>query len=91
MQNPLKAGAVAALFASALLLAPPLARAANKLTTYPNEAAAKAACPDDAIVWHARHSKAFHLSTSHYYGKTKDGAYACEKDAVAAGLHASKM
>jgi hypothetical protein len=32
----------------------------------------------------------YHLAASKYYGKTKHGAYICEKDAVAFGYHASK-
>ena len=49
-------------------------------------------CPSDTIVWgsFAKKTKSFHLSSSKYYGKTKHGAYACEKDATAAGYHASK-
>jgi hypothetical protein len=49
-------------------------------------------CPGDIVVWStfSKKSRTFHLSSSKYYGKTKHGAYACEKDAVAAGYHASK-
>ena len=48
-------------------------------------------CPGDTVVWSTfSKSKVFHLSESKYYGKTKHGAYVCEKDAVAAGYHASK-
>jgi len=49
-------------------------------------------CPGDIVVWStfSKKSRSFHLSSSRYYGKTKHGAYVCEKDAVAAGYHASK-
>jgi hypothetical protein len=48
-------------------------------------------CPSDVVVWATfSKSRAYHLSSSKYYGKTKHGAFVCEKDAVAAGYHASK-
>jgi hypothetical protein len=48
-------------------------------------------CPNDTVVWSTfSKSRVFHLSDSKYYGKTRHGAYLCEKDAVAAGYHASK-
>jgi hypothetical protein len=54
-------------------------------------AAAAAHCPSDTVVWSSfSSSHAYHLSASKYYGKTKHGAYICEKDAVAFGYHASK-
>jgi hypothetical protein len=54
-------------------------------------AAATASCPTDTVVWASLgKSKAFHLSTSKLYGKTKHGAYVCEKAATAAGLHQAK-
>jgi len=58
---------------------------------FPTAAAAAAHCPGDVVVWSSfTKTKAFHLAASRYYGKTKHGAYVCEKDALAAGFHASK-
>jgi hypothetical protein len=54
-------------------------------------AAAAAHCPSDTVVWSTfSSSHVYHLAASKYYGKTKHGAYVCEKDAVAFGYHASK-
>jgi hypothetical protein len=54
-------------------------------------AAATAHCPSDTVVWSTlSKSKSYHLSSSKYFGKTKHGAYVCEKDATAAGFHAAK-
>jgi hypothetical protein len=54
-------------------------------------AAATAHCPTDTVVWSSfSSSRVFHLAASKYYGKTKHGAYVCEKDATAFGYHASK-
>jgi hypothetical protein len=48
-------------------------------------------CPSDTVVWSTfSKSRVFHLSSSKYFGKTRHGAYVCEKDAMAAGFHASK-
>ena len=60
------------------------------LATYKTEAEARTGCAGDAVVWHARGSKVFHTAKSKYFGKTKHGAFACEKAAVAKGLHAAK-
>jgi hypothetical protein len=54
-------------------------------------AAAQAHCPTDTVVWSTMSkSKSYHLATSKYFGKTKHGAYACEKDLTTAGFHAAK-
>ncbi|HEY1856730.1 hypothetical protein [Acidocella sp.] len=53
--------------------------------------AAQAHCSSDVVVWaNTGHSKLFHLTSSKYFGKTKHGAYVCQKSALAAGYHASK-
>ncbi|MBW4091009.1 MAG: hypothetical protein HIU82_07865 [Proteobacteria bacterium] len=57
---------------------------------YKTEAEAKAGCAGDAIVWRAHDSKVFHKAGSKYFGKTKRGAFVCEKAAEAKGLHAAK-
>lgn len=60
---------------------------ANQFST---EAAAKAHCPSDTVVWaNPSGSKAYHLSGDRYYGKTKHGGYMCQKDAEQAGYHQS--
>ena len=57
----------------------------NRFST---EAAAKAHCPGDTVVWATlTRSRAFHLSGDRYYGKTRHGAYMCRKDAENAGMH----
>ncbi|WP_298282640.1 hypothetical protein [Acidocella sp.] len=54
-------------------------------------ALAAAHCPGDQVVWSTfTKSKVFHTSHSKYYGKTKHGAYVCEKEALAAGYHKAK-
>jgi hypothetical protein len=42
------------------------------------------------VVWLNTASKIFHFARSNDYGKTKAGAYMCEKDSLAAGNRAAK-
>jgi len=66
--------------------AKPAAMAASGIE-FSTEADAKAHCPADKIVWGNLTSKAYHLSGSPHYGKTKRGAYLCQADADANGFH----
>jgi hypothetical protein len=59
-------------------------------TQFPDEAAAKAHCPTDTVVWVNLSSKVYHLAGTSVYGKTKKGAYSCQKDADAGGFHVAK-
>lgn len=62
--------------------------AADKFST---AAAAAKHCPGGEVVWSTfSKSKVFHTAGSKYYGKTRHGAYVCEKDALAAGFHVGK-
>ena len=60
---------------------------AGEFTT---EAEAKARCPGDTVVWLNSKSHIYHYPGTRSYGTTKQGAYMCEADAVAAGDRASK-
>lgn len=65
--------------------APASSLAGNQFTS---EQAAKSHCPGDTIVWaNTGGSKAYHLSGSRFFGKTKKGAYMCRKDADTSGFH----
>jgi hypothetical protein len=57
---------------------------------FKTEAEAKTSCPTDSVVWVNLRSKVYHTSESKSYGKTKQGAYMCEKDTAAAGFKAPK-
>ena len=64
--------------------------AASKVGQFENEADAKASCPDDKVVWVNTSTKVYHHAGSKTYGKTKRGAYMCEKNTAAAGFRAAK-
>jgi hypothetical protein len=72
------------------LAAPASAAAPADKGQYATEAEAKASCPSDVVVWVNSISKIYHSSGSRSYGKTRSGAYMCEKDSVAAGFRAPK-
>lgn len=54
------------------------------------ESAAQAHCPKDVVVWLNIPSGIYHYKGERWYGRTKHGAYACEKEAIKAGDRASE-
>jgi hypothetical protein len=70
--------------------APTAASAPTGANEFAAEAQAKARCPTDTVVWANLDSKVYHFSGNKNYGTTKEGAYMCEKDAVAQGVRAAK-
>ena len=53
-------------------------------------AEAKAHCPGDTVVWANTRSKIYHYASNWRYGRTKSGAYMCEKETATAGMRAAK-
>ncbi len=69
----------------------PNAKAPGKLGEPVCERAlAQAHCPGDSVVWVNLRSKAVHLKGTKFYGHTKSGAYMCQRDATAGGMHATQ-
>lgn len=48
------------------------------------------ACGKDTVVWANLRTDVYHLSGSRWFGKTKKGAYFCERAVTKAGVRASK-
>jgi hypothetical protein len=72
-------------------LSPPSASApSTNGTEFTAELQAKSHCPTDTVVWANLDSKIYHFSGNKNYGTTKEGAYMCEKDALAQGVRAPK-
>ena len=69
---------------------PATATAPGGAGQYRTEAEAKGHCPADTVVWINPKSKVYHFAGTKNYGTTKEGAYMCEKEAVAQGDRASK-
>jgi hypothetical protein len=57
---------------------------------FDSEASAQKHCPSDQVVWLNTRSHIYHEKGTQYYGKTKQGEYACRKEADAAGDRNSK-
>lgn len=68
----------------------PVVVAASTLTYFDTENAAQAYCPRDVVVWLNIPSGIYHYKGERWYGRTKNGAYVCEKEAIAAGDRASE-
>jgi hypothetical protein len=62
----------------------------EEMTTFTTENAATSHCHGDKVVWINLPTGVYHYKGGSWYGHTKHGAYACEKDAVSAGDKASK-
>jgi hypothetical protein len=61
-----------------------------KTGEFKTEAEAKASCPTDTVVWSNFNTKVYHYAGYADYGKTKKGAYMCEKNAIAGKFRAAK-
>jgi hypothetical protein len=57
---------------------------------FSTEDGAQAHCPHDVVVWLNIPSGICHYEGERWYGRTKHGAYACEKEAIKAGDRASE-
>jgi hypothetical protein len=57
---------------------------------FDTEDAAQAHCPKDVVVWLNIPSGIYHYKGERWYGRTKHGAFACEKEAIRAGDRASE-
>jgi hypothetical protein len=68
----------------------PADKAAAAPQLFATEAAAKAKCPANEVVWLNAATKIFHLAGHEGYGKGAKGAYVCRADATAAGARAAK-
>ncbi|MGO9173237.1 MAG: hypothetical protein ACLP7P_14910 [Rhodomicrobium sp.] len=70
--------------------APPATTISAAAGEFASEMEAKAHCPGETVVWANIHSKVYHFAGSRSYGKTKRGAYMCEKDTASAGFRSAK-
>jgi hypothetical protein len=61
-----------------------LAADQSQLTLFATEDAAQKHCPHDTVVWLNTSSGIYRLKGERWYGRTKHGAYVCQKEADAA-------
>jgi hypothetical protein len=77
---------LARVFVVALLLGMPgIAVSAEPLPLFSSEQKAQQHCPSDIVVWLNLPSGIYHLKGQRWYGRTKNGAYVCKKEADEAG------
>jgi hypothetical protein len=60
--------------------------AATRLPMFDSESAAQAHCPSDTVVWLNTKTGIWHEKGMRWYGRTRQGAYVCRKEAAAAGF-----
>jgi hypothetical protein len=60
------------------------------LETFPDEAKAQQHCPKDVVVWLNLPTMIWHYKGQRWYANTIHGAYACEKEAGAAGAKGTR-
>lgn len=63
---------------------------ASSLTTFTSETEAQQHCPKDVVVWLNLPTMIWHYKGMRWYANTQHGAYACEKEAGAAGARATR-
>jgi hypothetical protein len=68
-----------------LLIGLTLASSAFALDTFTDEVKAQQHCPKDTVVWLNLPTMIWHYKGQRWYAKTIHGAFACEKEAGAAG------
>jgi len=56
-----------------------------QITLFVTEQAAQKHCPGDTVVWLNTASGIYHLKGQRWYGRTRHGAYVCQREADAAG------
>ena len=60
------------------------------LATFTDETTAHQHCPKDVVVWLNLPTMIWHYKGQRWYANTKHGAYACEKEAGAAGARGTR-
>jgi hypothetical protein len=63
---------------------------AHAITTFNSEEQAQHYCPIDTVVWLNLPTMIWHYKGERWYGRTKSGAYACEKEAAASGARGTR-
>ncbi len=55
------------------------------LDQFQSEQAAQMHCPSDTVVWVNLPTGVFHFKGQRWYGRTKNGSFVCQKEAVKEG------
>jgi hypothetical protein len=63
---------------------------AAELAQFSTAQLAQRHCPNDTVVWLNLPTMIWHYKGERWYGRTKHGAYVCEREAAAAGARATR-
>src|SRR5882757_9489277 len=77
-------------FLGGLIVGIALSMPAFALETFADEAKAQQHCPKDTVVWLNLPTMIWHYKGQRWYARTKHGAFACEKEAGAAGARGTR-
>lgn len=78
------------LLAALIICASPYAQPTAGLQKFPTEQSAQEHCPKDIVVWLNLPTMIWHYKGQRWYGRTKNGAYVCEKEAADGGARATR-
>jgi hypothetical protein len=62
-----------------------IAAAAGPVTPFSSEETAQRHCPSDTVVWLNLPTGVYHFRGQRWYGRTKNGAFVCKKEADVVG------
>jgi hypothetical protein len=60
------------------------------IALFPSEIKAQQHCPGDTVVWLNTPTSIYHFKGERWYGRTKHGAFVCEREADEAGDRATR-
>jgi hypothetical protein len=89
-ESVLKSARVLPRLIAGVVISLTLALPAFALETFTDEAKAQQHCPKDVVVWLNLPTMIWHYKGQRWYANTKHGAYACEKEAGAAGARGTR-
>jgi hypothetical protein len=76
--------------ATLIICGTPYAQSTAGAEKFPTEVSAQVHCPKDTVVWLNLPTMIWHYKGQRWYGRTKNGAYVCEKEAAEAGARATR-
>jgi hypothetical protein len=74
----------------AIAIGPVSQAMAAGMATFTTEGEARQHCPGDTVVWLNLPTGIYHFQGERWYGRTKSGAFVCQKEAEAVGDRATR-
>jgi hypothetical protein len=75
--------------AALVICTPPFAQPTAVVAQFPTAQIAQSHCPKDTVVWLNLPRMIWHYKGQRWYGRTKNGAYVCQKEAAASGARST--